>query len=435
MVSTDNTAPNPPLAVSVRGTQAWRSANSFSVAWRNPPQAPGSPIATAIGTLCPAAGPTSKCRRFSQQGNWITSFSNVRVPSAGVWRFSVILRDAAGNWTGANASGAVNLRYDDSPPQVALRPLDRAAPTQLHIAASDSLAPIIRGEVEVRRAGERVWRTVPTSLEPGGFVATLDDELLPAGRYDVRAHAWNAAGLERSVQNWNARQSAPLSLPLRVVTTLAAGKAKRVKTRRRAKTVLVTAPRVGYGRSVVLRGRLTNPGPNPIAYAPIEVSALEARPGASWQAVGSVVTSANGDFTFRVPPGVSRTIAFRYPGTNIERPRTVTVDVGVRGTTTLKPDRRRYVPGDVATFRGRVLGISRGGPGKIVELQARVPHGWLTFATPRANPKTGRWSVRHQFGPTSGRVRYFFRAVVPKESGWPYETGHSRIRSVIVNGG
>ena len=136
-------------------------------------------------------------------------------------------------------------------------------------------------------------------------------------------------------------------------------------------------------------------------------------------------TDGSGRFTFKALAGPSRTLRFRYPGTAIVRARTTEVDIRVRAASTIGVNRRRVVNGEDIVLRGRI----RGGPlpsvGKLVQLQAYSRGRWLTFATPRADRGTGRWSYRYRFTSTRGTVRYRFRARIPQESGFPYIVGHS----------
>ena len=92
------------------------------------------------------------------------------------------------------------------------------------------------------------------------------------------------------------------------------------------------------------------------------------------------------------------------------------------------------VNGEDITLRGRVLGRPLPAVGKLVQLQAFSRGKWLTFATPRANPSSGRWSYDYRFTATRGTVRYRFRARVPRESGFPYASGASRYVHVTVRG-
>ena len=92
----------------------------------------------------------------------------------------------------------------------------------------------------------------------------------------------------------------------------------------------------------------------------------------------------------------------------------------------MRASRHRVVNGEDVTFRGRLRGRPLPTPGKLIELQAYARGRWLTFGTTRANPRTGRWSYPYRFSATRGNVRYRFRARVPKEASYPYETGASR---------
>ena len=124
--------------------------------------------------------------------------------------------------------------------------------------------------------------------------------------------------------------------------------------------------------------------------------------------------------------GPSRVLRFRYPGTNLVRARTSEVDISVSAGATLRASRERVVNGGDVRFTGRVLGRHLPRTGKLVKLQAYSRGEWRTFATPRAHPRTGRWSHSYRFTATRGTVRYRFRAEIPREAGFPYARGTSR---------
>jgi hypothetical protein len=105
----------------------------------------------------------------------------------------------------------------------------------------------------------------------------------------------------------------------------------------------------------------------------------------------------------------------------------------VRAVATLKVDRRRLRNGQAVRFRGRLRGRPLPAAGKLVALQARVGREWRTFATPRANPR-GAFRHRYRFTATTGLRRYSFRALVTRESAYPYERGRSRTVRVTVRG-
>ena len=61
----------------------------------------------------------------------------------------------------------------------------------------------------------------------------------------------------------------------------------------------------------------------------------------------------------------------------------------------------------------------------------------LTYANVVATTRSdlsGRWRFTYQFGATTGLVRYRFRARFPREGGFPYATGSTRVATVTVRG-
>jgi hypothetical protein len=196
---------------------------------------------------------------------------------------------------------------------------------------------------------------------------------------------------------------------------------------------LVANPKVHFGRRVRLVGRLTTPGQNPVANSEVQVFVREDRAQAPFRAIGSIMTSASGRLSFIVPPGQSRVLRFRYPGTATVRSRSADVEIRVGALSSMRVSRSRVLNGEAVTFRGRV----RTGPlpetGKLIALQVLVRRNWRTFATVRANP-SGQWRRRYRFQATTGIVSYRFRALIPREAGYPYATGVSGTARVTVRG-
>ena len=203
----------------------------------------------------------------------------------------------------------------------------------------------------------------------------------------------------------------------------------------RFRRVVVQRPRARYGRTIRLSGRLTTPGANPVAGAAVEVWERVALPDAPWTRVATVPTSRTGRFVFKALRGPSRLVQFRYYGTPTVRPRISTVELLIRGSSSLG---RRAIAASstatrsssVATFAGRPLPPQ----GKLVELQVYTRRKWRTFAQPRADATTGRWSYRYRFESVRGNLRFKFRARVREETGYPYELGTSPRLSVLVRG-
>jgi hypothetical protein len=211
----------------------------------------------------------------------------------------------------------------------------------------------------------------------------------------------------------------------------------RVKTSRGKpvyRRVLVRRPQARYGSTVALSGKLTDAVGNPLIGAPVEVLEHVDLPGLDWKHLATITTISGGAFSFRATAGPARTLRFRYPGTATTRPVVEEVELRVRAGVTLTPSRNRLRNGHSVVFRGRLLGAPVPEEGKLLALQAQTTRGWRTFATPRARGRDGRWSYRYNFTDTPTTVRYSFRVVAPKEAGYPYEEGTSKVARVLVLG-
>ena len=438
-VSIDNTAPASPQALSADGGNGWKARNEFRLRWRNPAER-HAPVVGAVVAVCPAAQrPVARLscpRRFHPTTNGVSQ--PFTVPGPGQWRAYVWLRDAAGNESSAYAADSI-LRLDDTPPSVTIRAQSPDQPAVVRVHATDSLTPLAVRELLIRRRGQAAWISLPTTPDRDGFSAFVDDEQLARGVYELRARAVDEAGNERSADKREDGTFARLALPLRIRTRLAVGRPKRVRARdsggkRRYRIVLIERPRSRFGHTIPLRGRLTSPGGNPLAGKEVEVSEQTKVPGAAWRPIATLRTTQSGRFTFKALRGPSRTLRFRFDGSQTVRGRSALVRLGVRASTTLRASRGRVVNGETIAFRGRLRGKRIPPSGKLIELQAWTRGGWRTFATTRASARSGRWSYHYRFSATRGSVRYRFRARVPKEAEFPFETGTSRTVAVQVRG-
>jgi hypothetical protein len=439
-IAVDNTAPLRPVGLTVGGGEGWSARNGFRIAWRNPDQNGLAPINVVSYKLCPASsGPdddSPDCVGDSRSGADLNVIGDLEVPGQGSWRARFWLRDAAGN-ADENKAQVVFLRYDSEPPILRFFEANPDDPTRIRVRAEDSVSGVAGGAVEVRRHGEAIWRSLPVEMDRSGFSAVVNDEDLPDGIYDVRARTVDNAGNERSTDRVASGAPASLTLPIRMTTHLAVGKVKRVRAkgaRGRYRRVLVAHPWSRFGRTIPLHGRLTSPGGNPLPDRDVEVYERVNLSSSPWRRIATIRTSRTGTFVFRALQGPSRLVRFRYPGTATIRGIMSEVELRVKAATSMRSSRRSVVNGEEVTFRGRL----RGGPfpatSKLIQLQAFARGHWLTFATPRANSHTGLWSLRYRFAATRGRVRYRFRARVPKEASYPYESGVSKRVAVTVQG-
>src|SRR5207302_886836 len=100
-----------------------------------------------------------------------------------------------------------------------------------------------------------------------------------------------------------------------------------------------------------------------------------------------------------------RTLRFRFAGSARERSSQQEVTVSVPAAATIAASRNRVRNGQTVTFRGRLAGRPIPADGKLLDLQAFYRGRWRTFATPRAG-SNGAWRYVYRFGATRGRVLY-----------------------------
>lgn len=424
----DNTAPAQPASLRVLDPGHWQTRNRFTVTWQSPNDH-RAPIAGAVFRLCSLKRP-HPCVQGRRWGSRLSAITNLMVPYDGRWMLRLWLRDRAGNEDRHRSVVVGPLRLDRAAPRVKMLPRTAADPTRLSVQVSDAVSGIKNVAIEVHRRGSRVWRDLHARRDGGRWSAVVNDEVLPAGRYDIRARAVDVAGNERSVATAADGHRARIKLPVRVRTSLRAGRRVGHHRRRHLDRKVVAH----FGHSMLLRGRLMTPGRNPLGGSRVRVLTRRALPGAHFRHVGRVRTRRNGRFRYRVRRGMSRVVRFRYPGTRRIQGATRDVKVGVRASSTIGVKPRSTVNGGYVTFRGRLRGRPIPDGGKLVELQVYTRRRWRTFAQPRANAKSGRWRYEYRFEATRGVVTFRFRARIRHEAVYPYELGTSRRVKVRVRG-
>jgi hypothetical protein len=295
----------------------------------------------------------------------------------------------------------------------------------------------------MRRVGSSIWQVLPTRREGSHLVTRIDDARLPAGPYELRSRAVDLAGNEGSTQRRVDGSPMVLNLPIRFEAVMTGGvrrtyvlrKVVRRRGRRRVvKRRVVRFPqqaRIALNRSVRIEGALTNPDGQPLAGAQLYV--LSRSGGGAEALAGIVTTDARGGFSYLARATRNRVLRFTYLGTTLIRPAERQVGLLVPASSSLTASRRRVRNGGSVLFRGRVRSLPLPPTGKLLEIQAHFRGRWRTFSTVRANSR-GRWRFRYRFGGTRGVVRYRFRVHLPKEGGYPFEAGVSRVVHVTVRG-
>jgi hypothetical protein len=185
------------------------------------------------------------------------------------------------------------------------------------------------------------------------------------------------------------------------------------------------------GRGATVRGRLRGRYGRGVSGARVCVAARTALPGAPERIVATPLTGERGGFTASIPSGPNRQIRVaHWPGASRVVERHLDLEVPARPSLRLRP--RDPIPnGHRVRFRVRLPGPRSGG--RRVRIQARAGHRWIDVESGLTGAR-GTFRARYRFHATTGRRTYRFRAVVPKQRGYPYEAGQSKVRRVTVVG-
>jgi hypothetical protein len=92
---------------------------------------------------------------------------------------------------------------------------------------------------------------------------------------------------------------------------------------------------------------------------------------------------------------------------------------------------RKLRDGQLVELHGKLSGPRAAGRVVVLQANVRGSRRWVTFrkATTVAG---GRFRAHYRFHSTTRRTGYRFRAVVPRQSDYPYAEGTSRPASVAV---
>jgi hypothetical protein len=419
----DNSAPGHPLDLAVVGGDGWRGSNDFALTWQSPDQGSGSPIAAAYYRV--GEPPTTPTDGMRVDGSGLTQIAGLRAPGDGEWGAYVWLIDEAGNASHL-ASASEQLRLDSTAPALAFADeRDPHNPAEVRVTASDAHSGVAGGRIEIRRRGLADWRELETRREGTELVATIPDERLERGTYELQATASDAVGNSATTGRRADGREMALDLPLRGDTRISAGLSRGARGAR-------SAIRVGYRRSAWLRGVLRGSG-GPFPGARLAVYARQPA-GGDWQPLTEVVTDGDGRYAVRLPTSSSRELLVHFPGDRALRPAEAVARLRVRGWAGLRLRPNRLRRGGAIAFRGRVGSFDAALPaaGKLVQIQYLDGRRWRPAVKLGRTDARGRFVIRYRFRRISRPTRIWFRILVPAEGGWPYLTGASRIRTAFV---
>jgi hypothetical protein len=365
------------------------------------------------------------------------SQAQLPISADGQHTLTVRATDLAGN---TSSDHVVHIRIDQTPPTGSFESQDPADPRKLVVSVDDATSGVADGHIELRRHGATEFGRIPTSRQGSKLMGRLDDLALTDGRYELRALIEDVAGNEAVISRRAGGDSMVLDLPVRHPTAIAVDttpvkRCSAVRRRGQAprrRCVQVPGAPSPYGRQLASKGTLSTSTGARLPGAEVVVEG-RARSGGSFAVLGRTRTDARGAFAFTIPDGPSRTVRYRYAGTDTHRPTATELSTKVAAAARLEVDRGRVRNGQAVRFAGRLLGRPIPKVGKLVALQARVGRRWRTFATARADGR-GVFRHRYRFTATTGLRRYAFRAVVAREAAYPYERGVSRPVRVTVRG-
>jgi len=439
-VRIDNTAPGA-VHVVLEGGAGWRNQNGFDLLWSNPSEGDRAPIVASHYRLCPAGG--GGCVNDSRSGTGIMGLDAVPVPAPGEWQLRMWRQDAAGNQEPANASVPVVLRFDPEPPQLGFEETPATDPTLVAVQVTDKFSGLASGQIELSREGSGTWQVLTTQQHGSRLLARIDDARLPAGNYLLRATARDQASNLSSTDTRLDGRPMAITLPLRTPTVLRAGVVntrtvrrtvrrggKRITLHRQVESVRPQV-RLPFGKEARIVGRLETSDGHPIPNAELHVYSSSSTVAEQQAAV--LRTDGDGHYTYEAPPGSTRVFGIAYLGTPVTLPSQAGASIQVPAASTIRPRPRRLRNGQSVRFVGKVQSLPTPAAGKLVELQVTLSGRWQTFRTTRTDTD-GKWRVRYRFRRSCGRTRYRFRARLPAEVGYPYETGVSRAKKVLVLG-
>jgi hypothetical protein len=186
-----------------------------------------------------------------------------------------------------------------------------------------------------------------------------------------------------------------------------------------------------HGRAATVSGRLLDERGAGVPGAQVCIAARTRLTGLVERIVATPLTGYRGHFQATIPPGPNREIRVaHWPGEAGAIERYLRLEVPAQPALRLRP--RHPIPnGARLRFEVRLPGPRS--EGRRVRVQARAGHRWLDLRSGLTGAD-GVYRAGYRFRATTGRRTYGFRAVVPKQHGYPYEAGTSVVKRATVIG-
>jgi hypothetical protein len=335
--------------------------------------------------------------------------------------------DVAGN---QSAESTVQVGVDAQAPSAAFGAIDPADPALVRATVADSDSGVGDAWLEYRPPGSPTWARLVGSTSgdsPRELSARFpDDDSLPNGEYLLRIVFRDRAGNTGTTTTRVDGSQASLALPLRRHANLSLAVA------RSATASTSSSLTVPFGSGVVAKGTLRDPAGVPLVGA--QVSVTQAVSGGQRKEIGAATTDAAGSFLVDVPVGPSRVLVANFRGDSLRGSASASATFNVRGSVTLKKLPKSVRGRKGFYLRGRVDPGLAALPkaGARVVLQHRSGKGWSGLISQKRTNSDGSFEFFWRQSTGGRSVRMTFRASVEPEEGWPYATGYSATRKVVV---
>lgn len=180
-----------------------------------------------------------------------------------------------------------------------------------------------------------------------------------------------------------------------------------------------------------VQGRLRSSTGAPVAGATVCVAARVELADAPERIVATPTTGRDGRFSAKLPRGPSRRLRVAYwPGTEGAVERHLRIRVRARPRLRLRP---RHPIRNEHRLRFQVRLPGPAAAKRRVRIQAHGGKRWIDLRTGRTGSR-GVYRADYRFHATTERRKYAFRAIVPRQEGYPYRGGRSTIRRATVIG-
>ncbi|MBA2523798.1 MAG: hypothetical protein H0V25_10800, partial [Solirubrobacterales bacterium] len=317
------------------------------------------------------------------------------------------------------------VRLDTVAPIVAFSSKqDPQDPDKLIAPFADATSGVDGGSIDYRADGGE-WIPLKTELAGDHLEARIDSEKLSPGvRYDFRATAFDRAGNVTTASLRGDGSQMSVVGPFRTITDVTQF---RVNGKSRVN--------VGYKKGGVITGKLVGRDGSGVGGASVAITETFA-PGAKSR-VETLSTQSRGDGRFRavLSPGPSRSVIASYGGDyRYLSSHSGEVKLGVRAKVGLNV-RPHVQAGDAVNFTGKLKakGAKIPNAGKRLEVQVKIGPKWKTVGKSTQTDRKGGYRLHYRFTAAYPEaVRFTFRTVVLRERSWPYLTGFSKKRQVLV---